>query len=112
MIHKMNLNPGPFDLIKSGQKTIEMRLFDERRQLIAVGDRIIFINTGNSDFSLEVLVTNLFRYPSFDGLYEHHDKASLGYLDGEVADPKDMEKYYNPENIQKYGVVGIEVKLI
>lgn len=112
MIHKLNLNPDSFNSIKSGRKTIEMRLFDERRRLIYVGDRIIFFNTSNSDLSLEVLVTNLYQYPSFDELYKHHGKTSIGYLDSEVANSKDMEEYYSPENIQKYGVVGIEVKLI
>jgi ASC-1-like (ASCH) protein len=112
MIHKLNLNPDPFNSIKSGQKTIEMRLFDERRQLICAGDHIIFINTVQPNLLLEVLVINLYRYPSFYELYKHHDKASIGYLNGEVSDPKDMEEYYTPENIKKYGVVGIEVKLI
>ena len=112
MIHKLNLNPDPFNSIKSGRKTIEMRLFDERRQLICAGDHIIFINTVQPNLLLEVLVTNLYRYHSFYELYKHHDEASIGYLNGEVSDPKDMEEYYTPENIKKYGVVGIEVKLI
>ena len=32
--HAMNLNPAPFEMIKRGAKTIELRLFDEKRQKI------------------------------------------------------------------------------
>jgi len=30
MIHNMKLNDAPFEMIKSGAKTIELRLYDER----------------------------------------------------------------------------------
>lgn len=45
--HSMNLNPSPFEMIKSGRKTIELRLYDEKRQCIEVGDYITFANTEN-----------------------------------------------------------------
>ena len=40
----MKLNPAPFEMIKSGQKTIELRLYDEKRQLVNIGDEIVFTN--------------------------------------------------------------------
>ena len=36
----------------------------------------------------------------------------MGYKIDEEADPKDMEKYYPQEEQSKYGVVGIEIKVI
>ena len=45
MIHKLNLNAVPFERIKSGRKTIELRLYDEKRQKIQAGDDIIFTST-------------------------------------------------------------------
>ena len=45
MKHCMRLNPDPFRAIKSGQKIYELRLFDEKRRLIAPGDVIEFTNT-------------------------------------------------------------------
>lgn len=38
----MKLQQKPFDSIKTGQKTIEMRLNDEKRRLINIGDEIEF----------------------------------------------------------------------
>ena len=42
MLHKMKLNSKPFESIKSGSKTIELRLNDEKRQQVSVGDFIEF----------------------------------------------------------------------
>ncbi len=39
-------------------------------------------------------------------------KKRLGYMDGEVAKPEDMSQYYSVPEINKYGVVGIEIKRI
>ena len=43
--HIMKLHPEPFAKIKDGSKTIELRLYDEKRQRISIGDTIRFINT-------------------------------------------------------------------
>ena len=32
MLHKMKLNESPFESIKNGTKTIEFRLYDEKRK--------------------------------------------------------------------------------
>lgn len=34
MTHYMKLNPEPFDKIASGKKTIELRLYDEKRKTV------------------------------------------------------------------------------
>lgn len=44
MIHKMNLNDSPFQRVKEGTKTIELRLNDEKRELLNIKDYIEFIN--------------------------------------------------------------------
>lgn len=36
----MRLHKEPFELIKNGSKTIELRLYDEKRQMINLGDTI------------------------------------------------------------------------
>ena len=42
MIHKMKLNENPFERIKNGTKTVEFRLYDEKRQQIKIGYKIEF----------------------------------------------------------------------
>lgn len=106
----MRLHNGPFEKIKSGTKTIEMRLNDEKRQLIKVGDFIKFINRVTEE-ELTTLVKDLYYYESFDELYKHFDKVSIGYDLEDDADPNDMSQYYSNEDIENYGVVGIEIEV-
>lgn len=110
MIHNMNLNNEPFELIKSGSKTIELRLNDEKRRLLNVGDEILFNNRSNNEKLLTTIV-DLHKYDSFKSLYKDFDKVSLGYREDEISDPSDMNEYYSKEDEEKYGVVGIELKL-
>lgn len=105
MQHTMNLHNAPFLSIKSGTKTVEMRLFDERRKNIKVGDTI---TTGEQ---LTVQVTNTEVFATFDELYRNYDKVSIGYAPDEVASPADMYLYYTREQIATYGVVAIGIKL-
>lgn len=49
MIYKMNLYDESFQAIKNKTKTIEMRLNDEKRSIINIGDNIIFINIKTND---------------------------------------------------------------
>lgn len=111
MKHRMNIWHDSFVKIQEGTKTIEMRLCDEKRSAISIGDTITFEDTSNGA-CLECLVLNLYMYPSFDELYAHHDKISIGYGEREPADPADMLMYYSKEEISKYGVVGIEIQVM
>ena len=109
MRHEMKLNNEPYINIKNGTKTIELRLNDEKRQLLKIKDLIEFTNRDTLEQML-VEVENLYHYSSFDELYKHFDKVSMGYKEDEIANPKDMEEYYSKEEQEKYGVLGIEVR--
>jgi len=111
MKHEMKLNNEPFNLIKNGSKTIEMRLYDEKRRKIKVDDFIEFTNRLN-DEKILVKVIKLYIFEDFSKLYERFDKISLGYKEDEIESPSDMSKYYSEEEIKKYGVIGIEIELI
>ena len=110
MIHEMKIWHDSFIKIKEHTKTIEMRLFDEKRSLISTGDTIMFTDTSNFE-RMECQVVNLYRYPSFEELYRQHDKVSIGYNEDENANPKDMLAYYSEGMIEQYGVVAIEIQV-
>lgn len=111
MKHFMRLQHAPFLLIKTGRKKIEMRLYDEKRSLIKEGDSIEFTDVKTEEKIL-CTVVKLYRYASFEQLYAHHDKSSIGYTEKEIASPDDMLAYYAKEEVERYGVVGIEIALI
>lgn len=111
-IHIMNLNQQALSLIKNEMKTIEMRLFDEKRRKIIVGDIIKFVSTENSSIFLTTKVTALYTFKNFKDLYEKFDKIELGYLESDIPNYSDMEKYYSKNDIKTYGVVGIKINII
>lgn len=86
-----------------------MRLYDEKRREINVGDTIIFESRENGEL-LNTEVVDLHIFDSFEELYSNFDKVSLGYSIDEEANPSDMEIYYSKEEQEKYGVVGIELR--
>lgn len=112
--HTMQLTPSPFQMIKDGLKTIELRLYDEKRRMIHESDTIEFVNTEGIHELLDVRVKNLYRYDSFSELYNNLPLLECGYTKDDIstASPDDMNEYYSVEEQEKYGVVGIEVDVI
>ena len=108
MIHQMKLNDDPFERIKNGTKTIEFRLYDEKRRKVKIGDKIEFSKLPDLQEKILVDVLDLYTEPSFEELFEKL------YEDKERAKQKanDMYEIYSPENEKKYGVVGIKIKLV
>ena len=111
MIHEMRLNNEPFIKVKEGTKTVELRLLDEKRKALRVGDKIIFTNRANNE-KIDVLVTNLFKADSFEPIYEKYSKVAMGYNEEDEAKPEDMEEYYSKEEIKKYGCIAIEIEKV
>lgn len=111
-LHNMKLNPRPFGMIKNGEKTFEMRLFDEKRQQLKEGDEIIFTNNVTGE-TLNAKIMKLHRFDTFEELYSSLPLLQCGYTAAEVeeASAADMEQYYSVEQQKEYGVVGIEIAL-
>ena len=113
MTHTMQLQPSPFEMIRNGTKTIELRLFDEKRKKIRIGDTILFTNTASRE-TLNVRVLELLVFDSFETLYSRLPLLECGYTkdDVDTASPADMNAYYPEEMQRKYGVVGIRVAVL
>ena len=109
MIHYMKLQDKPFRSIKSGSKTVEMRLNDEKRRLLNVGDFILFTNIVSGE-EIEVKIVDLIRFSNFGELYNNFDKVSLGYDISEEANSSDMDIFYSKEEQDKYGVLAIKIE--
>ena len=109
----MKLKSSPFAMIASGEKTIELRLYDEKRRQISIGDTIRFSDINDASRTLLTKVKGLFIFGSFEALYKSLPLAECGYTNETLraASPMDMRKYYTPEEEEKYGVLGIKIEL-
>lgn len=114
MLHSMRLQPGPFRRIASGRKTIELRLWDEKRRLLRPGDEIEFSCIADESQKLRARVVALHRFADFAALYRILPLDRCGYAPEALAEanPRDMEVYYTPAQQKQYGVVGIEFVLL
>ncbi len=116
MEYEFHLDAGPFEMIRQGKKTIELRMCDEKRRDIAPGDTIRFIYRGDGRLSIYVKVTEVHRFKSFEELYRALPLSRCGYPSDDVpGEPwRDMELYpgYSPEEQKRLGVMGIEFQLL
>ena len=110
-IHQLQLATVPFEAITSGVKTIESRLYDEKRQTIQLGDTIIFTNRENTDQTISVKVIGLLRYETFHDLFAHNNPAKFG---GESVEwlENQINEFYSVEQQKQDGVIGIEFVLL
>ena len=112
MIHEMKLQPKYYDFILNGTKRIEIRLNDEKRSQINLGDKIKFLKESDLENSFEGEVIGLLRYNSFEEMFEDYSISILA----DKSMTKDelikvLEEFYSKEKQQKYGVLGIRIKL-
>ena len=111
MLHNMKLKAVPFEQISGGRKTIELRLNDEKRQAVQVGDFIEFTCLDDSTKRIQTRVTALHPFASFAELFQSLPKEKMGYAANETPDPQIMDEYYSPEKQAQYGALGIELRL-
>jgi ASC-1-like (ASCH) protein len=111
---EMKLRRQPFENIKNGTKRTELRLFDEKRQLINLGDTIIFSEIDNPNNTLKVKVIGLSRFKTFRDLFKCLDPIACGWKDIQNLESmiKQMRVYYSEEEELKYGVLGIHLELL
>ena len=108
MLHKMKLKESPFERIKNGSKTIEFRLYDEKRSKIRIGDQIEFSKLPDMEEKILVDVLDLYREDSFEKLFR-----KLITDEEEVQRKVDsMHQFYSKEEEKEYGVLGIKISLI
>ena len=110
MTHEMKLVPSAFSSISLGTKVYELRLYDEKRRRIRIGDTVIFRCTETND-RITATVRALHTFESFVELYRALPLDRCGYSKDELttASPTDMERFYTRSQIERYGVVALEL---
>lgn len=104
----MKLQSIPFGAVKIGNKIIESRLFDEKRQLIQLGDQILFRNMENLDETITARVDGLLRYPTFSAMFTDFPASYFGG-ESKTALEEQIYRFYSKEDEAKYGVLGIRI---
>ena len=104
----MHLTPEHFELMESNDKCVELRLHDEKRATMKIGDCVTFIKEGSKK-SFTRTIINILEADSFDSLLDMFETTEcIGFPSSEVALRK-LAEFYSSADEQKYGVLGIQV---
>lgn len=79
-----------------------------------IGDKIVFLKRPELKETIKVKVVGLSIFGSFKDLFQIIGKTKFGYKKDDALEDQIlcMRKYYSEEEEQKFGVVGIHLRLI
>ena len=110
-MHKLNVKEKYYNMLKLGTKTIELRLFDDKRKSIKVGDSIEFSNNSDANDKFTAIVINLHKASNFMELCKNINCRDAGFTTNEEL-VKVLEEFYSLDRQKEFGVVGIEIQKI
>ncbi len=111
-VHEMHLFREPFEKVRGGKQNIDVRLYDEKRRGIRIGDIIAFKELPDNKEEVECRVIGLSMFGSFRDLFSAFERQRFGHskamslkeqLDG-------IYQIYSKEDENKYGVLGIHME--
>ena len=117
----MHLSEEMFLAMKEGTKTVEVRLFDDKRKLVDIGDYIEF---HNNNVYIKMRVLDIRIEHTFKELFErsidlrntslYYAPKQLGFSEESSIDElvKEMYKRYTKEQEEKYGVIAFTLEQI
>ena len=113
MEHELKLQPRYYEYILGGTKDIEIRLYDEKRQKINLGDIIILKKEPELNESFKVKVVGLLRYENFDSLFNDFTIDRLADKSMKKSELlEELEKFYTKEKQKEYRVLGIRIEKV
>ena len=113
MQHEMKLRAVYFDKIALGEKVFEVRLNDEKRKSISVGDIIIFKKLPELEEEIRAVVTDLLYFKSFTEMAKNLSSTEIGFENcSEKSIVDAYHEFYSVEDESKFGVLAIKVKCL
>lgn len=108
----INVSKKPFKKIKTGQKTVDLRLNDIRRNNIKAGDTIVFRSNNNPNKQVVATVLNSKKFFSFKDLISYYGKDKCGFEKKSIDQANNiMKKFYTESELKELGVIGFEFQL-
>ena len=109
----VHLDDDVFKIVKEGKKDIEVRVNDEKRRKLKVGDTLIFLKRPNEDEEIRAKVIALDYYDTFESLVCNYEMERI-YKADYTKDQwlKEMDRFYTLDEQKEWGVVAITFKKI
>ncbi len=106
----MKLYQAGFNGIKESKQTIEIRLNDEKRQKLNIGDQIEFTLINQETEKIRVEIIELLQHQTFQELFKNISLSEWNASDWTIEQAvKRCHDIYSPEQEQRHGVLGIRI---
>lgn len=91
---------------------MELRLYDEKRKQLKIGDTIRFYCLPEEKEWIETEIIGLIHYPSFEKLFDIIDYNLSGPTESKQKKLEGIHTIYTPEQEKENGVLGIHISLL
>lgn len=109
----VHLHPEVFDIVNDGVKDVEIRVNDSKRRQLKVGDTLLFLKRPDDIERKRALITNLIYFDNFNDVCFYYSMERIYLKDTSKEEYINlMKKFYSDDEVNKYGVVAIEFKLL
>ena len=113
MVMNFRLDSDIFEIVESGNKDVELRLNDEKRKKLHIGDKLIFSKRPEEKEKIEAYVVGLNYFKNFEDAANHYDMKRIYKDDCSIQELVEITKrFYSDEEVKELGVVAIEFKKV
>lgn len=107
----MRLEKKPFELLKSGKKVWEIRLNDDKRKCVGVGDEIVFMKRPELEERLPMIVEEKVPFTNVQRLLDKIDLSEIGDYGNELEFIQQLMTHYTPGEMNEKGLIAFRVRL-
>lgn len=108
----IHLDSDIFDIVKNKSKNVEIRVNDEKRRKLSVGDKLVFLKRPDDIESITGTVIKLVYFNSFLEVVDNYSMERIYLKDSTKEEFVNlMKKFYDDELVNEYGIVAIEFVL-
>lgn len=112
MKYSMRLIDEAYNAVIKGTKRVEIRLLDEKRSKLRIGDTITFINYDDTSKSFDTVITNLVIFNDINEVINNYDISQLLSNNTKKEDLINIfNAIYTIEEQNKYKIICIEFKI-
>lgn len=115
MNYTMAMFEDAFEKVKNGSKIFDVRINDDKRKNIKIGDTITYYNLSDIEETVTVQVSNRTRFDTFRQAYM--SEKNMRVFGGEITDDtetmlKKAYRIYSKNEEIKYGIIVFKTELI
>jgi ASC-1-like (ASCH) protein len=109
----MKVKPEYFEKIKSGKKIYEIRLLDDKRKMLKVGDTVLLKKEPELFDGIVIRISEIKHFNTFLEMAQRLSIKDIGFEGKTAAEVNDIyHTIYSVEDEVKYGVVALKMEVL